>query len=330
MKKTICFLVVNFVCLTILGSCSKDQNKTSALIPVKINQAFENLLYIGLYVAKDGGFFEKEGLDVKIETGGGDAQTFSALTSGKVEFAQGDPAFVAIANEKGWEGRVVAAAVQRAALWGVTFDKNIKPFKDPAGFRNLTVATFPKPNTSFVMQEELAKRGHLTVGKDTKIVQVPFGTEISTLKNNRANIAQTLEPNVSQVESQGGTVAYSYAEAMGPILFTGVMASQKLIDEKPQVVSKFVRAYDKALKYIHTNREGTIAIARKRFPNIDEEVVASSIKRCVESGSVPESAHMDPDAWKAVLTIRMIVGDLKALPTKDLTDNSFADQDQSK
>jgi len=72
-----------------------------------VNEAFEHLLYIGLYVAKDKGFFEQQGLDVKIETGGGDAQAFSALTSGSAQFAQGDPAFVAIANEKGWMGALL-------------------------------------------------------------------------------------------------------------------------------------------------------------------------------------------------------------------------------
>src|SRR5437879_6151616 len=69
---------------------------------VTINQAFEHLLYIGLYVAKDAGYFAEEGVDVHIATGGGDAQAFSALTGGSAQFAQGDPGFVAIAGEKGW------------------------------------------------------------------------------------------------------------------------------------------------------------------------------------------------------------------------------------
>ena len=78
-----------------LGSCKQKQPK---LTPVVVNEAFEHLLYIGLYVAKDKGFFEQQGLDVRIDTGGGDAQAFAALTSGSAQFAQGDPAFVAIAN----------------------------------------------------------------------------------------------------------------------------------------------------------------------------------------------------------------------------------------
>lgn len=109
-KLSIAYIIISALMLiTLTGGCGK---RKPALTPVTINQAFEHLLYIGLYVAKDAGFFEQQGLDVKIETGGGDAQAFSALTSGSAQFAQGDPAFVAIANEKGWEGRVVARLIE--------------------------------------------------------------------------------------------------------------------------------------------------------------------------------------------------------------------------
>lgn len=169
------------------------------LIPVTVNQAFEHPLYIALYVAKDAGFFERQGLNVDIQTGGGDAQAFAALTSGNAQFAQGDPGFVAIAYESGWEGRVVAMAVDRVAIWGVTFDTSIQPFTDPANFKGKTVTTYPEPNTSYVVQKQLAQKAGLALGTDVKILQVPFGTEIATLQNKRADIAQTIEPNVSQV-----------------------------------------------------------------------------------------------------------------------------------
>src|SRR5271157_1859811 len=207
-RKIAAGLLVVAVCAVALTLhfCRREQ---STLTPVVVNQAFEHLLYIGLYVAKDKGFFEQQGLDVRIDTGGGDAQAFTALTSGSAQFAQGDPAFVAIAYEKGWDGRVIAMAVDRAAIWGVTFDKSIKPFSDPVGFKGKTVATYPEPNTAYVIQKQLDEKAGLEIGKDTRIIQVPFGTELSTLKNKQADIAQTIEPNVSQVDLQGGVVAFS-------------------------------------------------------------------------------------------------------------------------
>lgn len=296
------------------------------LIPVTINQAFEHLLYIGLYVAKEQSFFEKQGLDVKIETGGGDAQAFSALTSGAAQFAQGDPAFVAIANERGWQGRVIVMAVDRVAIWGVTFDPKIKPFTDPKGFKGMTVATYPNPNTSYVVQKQLALRAGLKLGKDIKILQVPFGTELATLHKHQADIAQTIEPNVSQVQLQGGKVVFSFPEAWGPLAFTGVMTSKKLIDENPELVQKFVNAYEQAFQYIHSNFEGTVDIAQKKLSTIPKEVLRLALKRLIASGCIPQHAKVDPISWRKLLETRIEVGDLKRMPSRNLFDNTFAEK----
>jgi NitT/TauT family transport system substrate-binding protein len=296
------------------------------LTSVVVNQAFQHPLYIVLYVAKDKGFFAAEGLDVTINTGGGDAQAFSALTSGSAQFAQGDPAFVAIAREQGWDGRVVAMAVDRVAIWGVTFDKTIQPFTDPAGFRGRTVATYPEPNTSYVVQKQLAQRAGLRLGTDVKILQVPFGTELATLKNRQADIAQTIEPNVSQVEIQGGQVVFSYPDAWGPLAFTGVMTSQQLIAERPAVVQSFVNAYERAYNFIASDFDGTVAIAAKRLPEIPENVVRKALRRLFDSGSIPRHAAVDPESWKKLLEIRVEVGDLTSMPTVELFDNRFARQ----
>lgn len=313
--------------LVLLGAllnsgCPKPR---SSLTPVTVNQAFEHLLYIGLYVAKDAGFFERQGLDVRIETGGGDAQAFSALTSGAAQFAQGDPAFVAIANERGWDGRVVVMAVDRVAIWGVTFDKSIQPFTDPKGFKGKTVATYPEPNTSYVVQKQLAMKAGLTLGKDIKIIQVPFGTELATLQNKQADIAQTIEPNVSQVQLQGGVVAFSYPDAWGPLAFTGVMTSKKLIDENPQLVQKVVTAYEQAFQFIQNDFEGALKIAQKRLPNLSPDIIRIALKRLIDSGCIPKHARVDPESWRKLLQIRLEVGDLKQLPSKELIENRFGD-----
>jgi NitT/TauT family transport system substrate-binding protein len=306
-----------------ISSCHREAPKLKQVV---VNEAFEHLLYIGLYVAKDKGFFEKQGLDVRIDTGGGDAQAFSALTAGSAQFAQGDPAFVAIANEKGWQGRVVAMAVDRAAVWGVTFDKSIQPFTDPAGFKGRTVATYPDPNTAYVIQQQLDERAGLVLGKNTKILQVPFGTELSTLQNKHADIAQTIEPNVSQVEAQGGIVAFSYPAAYGPLAFTGVMTSKKLIDEDPGTVQKFVNAYEQALVFIHTNPDETLKVAQGRLPTLSPEIIRAALKRLIDAGAIPGHGAVNAESWRKLLEIRVQVGDLKQMPQQNLVDNSFAEK----
>jgi len=291
---------------------------------ITISQAFQHLLYIGLYVSQEKGFFAEEGLDVKIETAGGDAQAFAALTSGNADFAQGDPAFVAIANEQGWNGKVIVMAVNRVAVWGVTFDNEIQPFTDPIGFKGQTVATYPNPNTSYVVQKQLALNAGLELGKDTRILEVEMGTEIASLRNGRANIAQSIEPNVSSVELEGGKVVFSYPEAWGDFAFTGLMVSDKTIREKPETVQKIVNAYEKALRFIHTDFEGTFLVAKKYLPDLNDDVIRKALRRLIDSGCIPEHTLVTEKSWESLLQTRIDVGDLKQMPNVNLIDNSFA------
>ena len=166
----------------------------------------------------------------------------------------------------------------------------------------------------------------MTLGQDTKILQVPFGSELATLKDGRADIAHTIEPNVSQVVKEGGTVVFSYPDAYGPLAFTGVMTSQQLIEEDPETVQKFINAYEKGLQYVHNDFAGTVKIAQDRLPNIPPDIVEAALKRLVESGSIPKTAKVNPESWRKLLEIRVDVGDLKEIPKVDLVDNSFAEK----
>lgn len=326
MKSNYRIIITVFILIALAAAwlIYKNQNNRTELKKVTVSQAFQHLLYIGLYVAKDKGFFTQQGLDVNIETAGGDAQAFSALTSGAADFAQGDPAFVAISGEKGWEGKVIVMAVDRVAIWGVTFDTSIHAFTSPIGFKGRTVATYPEPNTSYVVQKQLAQQAGLIPGKDITILQVPFGSELATLKNRQANIAQTIEPNVTQVELQGGKVVFSYADAWGPLAFTGVMVSQNMINNNRETVQNFVTAYEKSLQYIQNNFEGTVQIAKNYLPDLSEEVIRTALKRLVSSGCIPAHTSVNPSSWEKLLQIRVEVGDLKAMPTKTYFDNSFS------
>ena len=279
-----------------------------------------------MYVAEDAGFFEEEGLNVQISTAGGDAQAFSALTSGSADFAQGDPAFVAIAGEQGWEGRVVVMAVDRVAIWGVAEDPGIEPFTDATGFNGYSVATYPNPNTSYVVQRQLVEQAGLTVGEDTQIVQVQFGTELAALANGQVDIAQTIEPNVTQFEQQGGRVVFSYPEAWGPLAFTGLMVSSETIESDPEMVQGVVNAYERALRLIQSDFDRAVEIASARLPDLEEQTIRTALERLVASGSIPASTRVNPESWNQSLQIRIDVGDLEAMPEEELFDNSFAER----
>lgn len=299
------------------GCRKKNENE------VVITQAFENLLYLGLYVAQDGGFFADEGLSVRIETAGGDAQAFSALTGRSCDFAQADPSFIAIGNQRGWRGKVIASVVNRAAIFGVSLDTTISPISSMLQMQGKSIAVFPYPNTSYVIQKQLSEAAGLRINKDIKLVEVNLGTELVALRRGEAVIAQTLEPTVSEVESQGGRMVVSYPDFYGPIAFSGLMVSQKTINRHPDMVRRVIRAYNRALEYVHEDIDGATKIAIARFPDNDPTIVASAVRRLVESNCIPASTEVTEEAWGKLLQIRLEVGDITSLPKNQLYDNQF-------
>src|SRR6202022_222838 len=84
---------------------------------VTISQAFQSMLYLPLYVAIDGGFFTKEGLDVTKQTAGSPSAALSAVLSGSADFSLHGPEWTAVASEKGADVDVIANVVNGAAVW---------------------------------------------------------------------------------------------------------------------------------------------------------------------------------------------------------------------
>lgn len=325
---TILFLVaaVTLFAWVYFGGSTKDNNLANRTIT--INQAAKTLLYLPLYVALDKGYFEDQGLEVTINTGGGDSQSFAALVGGSAQFAQGDPTFVAISHERGGPGRVVATVLNRASFWGVAFKDDVKTIENPAQFKGLTVVTYPCPNTACVLQKRLLEEAGLKLGQDANVIEATFGAEFGPVNKGAADIAMSIEPAVSGAVARGGRVVFSYADSWGPFLLTGLMTTESYIEEHPDVVQAVVTAYERALKFIHEDPEGAAEVGARQFPEVERDVIITAINRMTAEGVFPEHALVGEQAWKSALQVRVDLGDLKALPEEILIDNSFAEAAQ--
>ena len=60
-----------------------------------------------------------------------------------------------------------------------------------------------------------------------------------------------------------------------PFLFTGVLSSARVIREKPEAVSRFLRAYIEAMAVIRRDKETTIKSMAKYLKTTDADVLES-------------------------------------------------------
>jgi len=322
------FVLFPLICLLaflVASTCSNKQQVNR----ITIAQFGDFFLYAPLYIAIDAGYFRKEGLEVSLISTGGDEKTWAAVVSGNASFGIADPTFVAISAQRGQPGKVVATLVNRVPFWGVTFKSNIPEITEPKQLNDFVVATFPAPSTAYTLQKQM----FVEAGLKPNIRQGSFGTLFAMLEADEADIALELEPNVSQAVSRGAKVVYSLNSIYGEFAITGLTTIPSIIERRPELVQKVVRALANALIFIRNQPEESVQILVKRFPEVKPAIGKAALDRSVADGVLPEQVYTTRKAWDRAVALRVSAGDLKE--PKEFAfyvDNSFATQvlDQNK
>ncbi|MFS2225377.1 ABC transporter substrate-binding protein [Pantoea sp. B65] len=290
------------------------QSVLAADTPVRINQAFQSLLYLPLYVAQEQGFFKQQGVAVKISTGGGGAQSWAAVIGGSADFSIQDPVFVPKSRENGGNG-VVVAGIQNAPTVFI-FGKDDTPLQDNlAHLAGKRVVTSPQPDTTWAFMSYLIKQQNL---KEVKLVHVAIGNEIPAVAAGRADYALAVEPQVSMAEQQNGLHAvysFSAAQSWYPFAFSSLTTTQQYIDKNPQAAQGVVTAFEQASRFIYSHPDSAVEIAHKYFPNLPVELVKKAVQREIDAKGYPENVLVSKQAWDNNMNISLYAKNIKAYPS---------------
>lgn len=304
-----------FALLLLLFACKAETPATTKPAPppktkVVVNEAARTLLYLPLYYAKGTGCFDREGLDVQIITGGTATNAFAALLSKEADIAIADPMYVPIAREKGNQTRVIGQVVGRIAVWGVAMDPKLTSLSK-ASLRKRTIATHPRPMTAYVYTLKAVRDVGLDPEKDVTILQVTPGSEIVPLLNGQADVALTIEPQVSRAVANGAHIIYSYPDLLGDRIFTGLMTRDDYLRDHRDTALRVVRCVQRSLEAIHANPQSGVPVARSFFPQLDESLARAAINHIVSEHVMPSSVLVSNDSWDKAMRARLEVGDLK-------------------
>ena len=288
--------------------------QASAATPVRINQAFQSLLYLPLYVAQDAGFFAKEGLDVKISTGGGGAQSWAAVIGGSADFSIQDPVFVPKANESGYANGVVVAGIQNAPTVFIIGKDGTSLQGDLSHLAGKRVITSPQPDTTWAFMTYLIQQQKL---KGVKIVHVAIGNEIPAIVAGQADYALAVEPQVEQSIAQNGlhsVYSFSADASWYPFAFSSLTTTKSYIAKNPQAAQGVITAFEMADRYIYSHTNETIAIAEKYFPDLPKDVVAKAVMREIDAKGYPMDALVTQTAWDNNMKIALYAQNIQAYP----------------
>ncbi|TCV96713.1 ABC transporter substrate-binding protein [Biostraticola tofi] len=322
MNKIMSLLCAALLTLTSASSGAAD-NKND---PVLVTEAFHTLLYLPVYVARDQGIFAKHRIDItSVRSAGSGPTALSAVLAGEAQFSVHGPEHVGFAQEKGGKVKAVSAVANSAPVW-ILARPGVE-FSDPAALKGKRIAVGLAPGTSHTLLLRLLKQNHLDAKTDVTIQQVQNGSELGPVLAGQADLAVAYEPQVDQGVGQGLKVVYDFTRDYPEYAFSTINTSEKLIQDNPDLVRRFVNAIDESLALIRQDPATAKQVAHKEFASLDPALIDAAVSRMIDSQVYPASTRISPAAFTTAIDIQKFVGNITTeMPYEQIVSPHFAAQ----
>jgi NitT/TauT family transport system substrate-binding protein len=283
LRTIVCALFVG----TVLVTCAEARKVTVAVPVLDVTQS-------ALFVARDQGYFQKEGLDVElILMRGGVAN--QALIGGNVEFTTVPTAGLQAALQ-GAPLKVVLSTFHKPMFW-LYSRPQIRSVKE---LHNKKIAVSSLGAAGDSALRELIKKSGMDENRDVAVLAIgTTATRLGALSTGVVDAAMMTFPHNITAAQAGFRELVSFIASDIIQLQGAIVTREALLNTQPDVVEKFLRATIKGIIYYSTNRSGAIQILARDVKT--QESLAAKIYDLVKPALTPESILSD-DLQKRVMT----------------------------
>ena len=223
-----------------------------------------------IWVAQEGGLFTKHGVNV-------DLKYLAATTA--VQGMVGGGEEVGLVGNQGIDAKLEGADLIYVASGLPTFVFQVygRPeIKSMADLKGKVVAvTQPSASTDYAMRIVL-KRNGLEPDKDVKILYAQdIAAVFTSVSNGNASAGIMSAPTSLKAKAAGLKPILNITELRIPFLFTGMLSSPKIMREKNEALTRFLRGYIEAMAVIRRDKETTMKSMGKFLKTNDREVLES-------------------------------------------------------
>jgi NitT/TauT family transport system substrate-binding protein len=225
------------------------------------------------WVAKEGGYFARNGVDVDLEYLAGSPTAAAALVSGRVQFVQmAGPAVVA-ADARGAHLVMVMGFVNQPVFVLMT----TPDVQRPDQLKGKTVAVSKVGSSDDFMLREALDHWGLRPGADVKITGVGSVTaQIAALEQHLVQGIVVDPPNDVLAQRAGAHLLARIADLGIPYQAAGLVTTREYIQGHRDVVVRVVRAMTEAIHRIKTDRPFAEEVMARYLHKNDPVVVDAS------------------------------------------------------
>ena len=267
--------------------CKKNEG---TLKDVTLNEVAHSIFYAPQYVAIENGYFEEEGINLKLVTGFGADKVMTALISGEAQIGfMGSESSIYAYNEGNSDYAVnFAQLTQRAGNFLVS-RKPIDNFSWDM-LKGTTILGGRAGGMPEMVLEYILKNNGIDISTDLEIVQnIDFGLTGGAFAGGQGDFTVEFEPHATALEKEGtGYVVASLGVDSGYVPYTAYSAKKSYINKNPEIIQGFTNALQRGMEYVNSHSSEDIAkVIAPQFPDTDTDTIAVIVER-----------YKSQDTWK--------------------------------
>ncbi len=229
------------------------------------------------WVALDKGYFSAEGLDVTLENSKGSGDSIAKVDTGGADAGLADSAVVIASKARGTTIKVVGMVFDKTPL--NIFSSKDNPVTSPKQLEGKTIGA-PANDGQRQMWPAFAKANNIDDSKVTWVNIEPTA-KVAALAEKRVDTVADYTTGLPLYEKPmgvGNVVAMPWADHGFDMYSMSIMASEKTMTERPEVLKKFLKAAYMGWRDVIANPDEALAIFKKRVPEIDEVTIGANMK----------------------------------------------------
>ena len=227
------------------------------------------------WVMNDAGFLKQEGLDMELVYIASSPTVARATLAGDIVIS-GANSQVIVDVGLGGGDLVAMGAITNVVAFYVMAAPEIKSVADLKG-KVVGVTRFGA-STDFGMRMLLSKYG-LEAAKDVPFIQIGGMPELAAALSKKTVFAAPMsQPMVYVAQKAGMKMLANLAKEEIPFMHIGLTTSKKWVREHRPQAKAFIRAYGRAIQFMHSRKEETRAIFAKYTKINDPAMLDGSIQ----------------------------------------------------
>jgi NitT/TauT family transport system substrate-binding protein len=286
--------------------------------------------HAGFIVAQERGFYKVEGLDVDVIRGYGAADAVKRIAAGTITAGTGDTGALVISRAQGIKVKAVGMVYGKApyVLW-IRKDVGVKMPKDlegkTIGSAAGSVVRLLFPAFAKLAGVDASKVNWATIDAPSHFPML-FSKKVDAVIDYIVGL-----PTVTKRGKEAGVEIQPmlYADYGLNIYSNAVMVREDMLQDKPDVVRKLLKATYQGFDYALKNPAEAAKIVKRRQPELDEETAAAEIVILRDLVLTPEAkqhgmGYMDAEKMRVTRDIITQAYDLKVtVPHEELYTNAF-------